>query len=141
MSRRVHAPALRRASPRWLGPAKGSLAAVAFFVIVSGCEDRRGGSVDVYADVAGEIVAVPPGRRQIVVAHEDIPGLMTAMTMSLDVEDPSVLEGVAPGDRIRFTLRRMDGRLAVQSLRRVAPEEGGPRRSPAAGTDLLGEEP
>lgn len=37
---------------------------------------------------------------RIVVAHEDIPGLMPAMVMPFDVKDPSLLEDVDPGDRI-----------------------------------------
>ena len=36
--------------------------------------------------------------------HEDIPGLMPAMTMNFDVADPDLLGGLAPGDRIHFHL-------------------------------------
>lgn len=103
--------------------------------IVWSCEGRRGGEVEVYPDVAGEVVAVAPERRQITIAHEEIPGLMEAMTMSLGVEDPSTLVGVAAGDRIRFTLRRIDGKLAISSITRSS---GPADRSPAGGESLLG---
>lgn len=39
---------------------------------------------------------------QIVIAHEDIPGLMPAMTMNFDVADPKLLETLAYGDAIDF---------------------------------------
>lgn len=40
--------------------------------------------------------------RQIVIAHEDIPGLMPAMTMNFDVADPTLLDTLAHGDAIDF---------------------------------------
>lgn len=46
-----------------------------------------------------------PSPTRIVVAHEDIPGLMEAMTMPFDVRDPALLEEVDPGDRIYARLR------------------------------------
>ena len=51
-----------------------------------------------------EKVVVPD--RRIVVAHEDIPGFMDAMTMSFEVDKPSLLHKLKPGDHIRFTLER-----------------------------------
>ena len=98
-----------------LGRASLGLVLAACCGIVWSCEDRRGGEVAAYPDVAAEVVAVAPERRQLTLAHEEIPGLMEAMTMTLEVEDPSILDGVAAGDRIRFTLRRIDGKLAVIS--------------------------
>jgi Cu(I)/Ag(I) efflux system periplasmic protein CusF len=101
-------------------------------VALLACDDRRGGDVEVFSDVTGTVVSLEPERRQLTVAHDDIPGLMAAMTMPFDVEDPAVLETVAPGDRIRFTLRRIDGRLGVRAIERL-PEAADPaaRTSPA----------
>jgi protein SCO1/2 len=45
---------------------------------------------------------VQPETRQVVIAHEDIPGLMPAMTMNFDVADPKLLETLASGDAIDF---------------------------------------
>ena len=102
------------------------------------CEDRRGGDVETYRDVAATVVSVERERRILEVAHEEIPGLMEAMTMPLEVEDPSLLDGVRAGDRVDLTLRRIDGRLLVWSLepRTHSPPPGG---SPAAPAGLLGE--
>jgi protein SCO1/2 len=39
---------------------------------------------------------------QIVIAHEDIPGLMPAMTMNFDVADKALLDTLSAGDAIDF---------------------------------------
>ncbi len=52
----------------------------------------------------GVIVAVLPRESRVVVNHEEIEGFMAAMEMSYMVTPPSVLEGVKPGDRVRFTI-------------------------------------
>lgn len=49
--------------------------------------------------VEGTVVEVD-GDRQVVVAHEEIKGLMGPMTMPFEVRDPTLLDGVVPGDRI-----------------------------------------
>jgi protein SCO1/2 len=43
---------------------------------------------------------------QVVIEHEEIPGLMEAMTMSFDVPDRGLLERMREGEHIDFTLRR-----------------------------------
>jgi protein SCO1/2 len=46
---------------------------------------------------------------QVVIAHEDIPGLMPAMTMSFDVPDAELLARLSPGQAIHFEVV-FDGR-------------------------------
>jgi Cu/Ag efflux protein CusF len=100
------------------------------------CEDRRGGEVETYRGVAATVVAVERERRIVEVAHEDVPGLMEAMTMPLEVEDPSLLDAVRAGDRVDLTLRRIDGRVFVSAVEpRTDPSPG---TSPAAPAGLLG---
>ena len=52
----------------------------------------------------GKVIAVVPGSRQIVIDHKEIPGFMGAMTMGYKIDPPSLLEGLAAEDRIRFTI-------------------------------------
>jgi Cu/Ag efflux protein CusF len=52
----------------------------------------------------GTVIAVVPGRHQIVVDHAEIKGFMGAMTMGYRTEPPALLEGLQAGDRIRFTI-------------------------------------
>lgn len=53
--------------------------------------------------VTGEIVEVR-SETQVVIAHDDIDGFMVAMTMPFTVSEPSVLNGVKPGDQVAGTL-------------------------------------
>lgn len=52
----------------------------------------------------GKIVAVVPNSSQIVVEHGPIKDFMDAMTMGYQVDPPSLLQGLSPGDRVRFTI-------------------------------------
>jgi len=52
----------------------------------------------------GEVVATVPNASQIVVDHGEIKGFMEAMTMGYQVDPASLLTGLKPGDRVRFTI-------------------------------------
>ncbi|HZA53562.1 MAG TPA: copper-binding protein [Candidatus Udaeobacter sp.] len=52
----------------------------------------------------GKVVATVPSSSQLVVDHGEIKGFMGAMTMGYPVEPPSQLEGLKPGDQVRFTI-------------------------------------
>lgn len=87
-------------------------------------------------DAVGVVEGVHPDLRQVVLDHEDIPGLMPAMTMSFDVPDPAILEGIEPGQRVRFRLS-FDGRsYRVVSIERLGAEDGGGEHgaAPSAGS-------
>lgn len=75
--------------------------------------------------VAGEVVELRPPS-EIVIAHEEIPGFMEAMTMPFTLADPAELASVAPGDRVSGTLAVGERTLLhdlVVTARRPAPEE------------------
>ena len=55
-------------------------------------------------DGEGTVTEVRADLRQVVIDHEDIEGLMPAMTMNFDVADPLLLEGLAPGTHVHFRL-------------------------------------
>ena len=52
----------------------------------------------------GEVVAAVPNSSQIVVEHGEIKGFMEAMTMGYRIDPPSLLGGLKPGDKVRFTI-------------------------------------
>jgi Cu/Ag efflux protein CusF len=52
----------------------------------------------------GTVIAVVTGSHQIVVDHEEIKDFMDAMTMGYKVNSPSLLKGLKPGDKVRFTI-------------------------------------
>jgi Cu/Ag efflux protein CusF len=52
----------------------------------------------------GKVITVVPNSDSLVVEHGGIQGFMGAMTMGYKVDPPSLLKGLKPGDKIRFTL-------------------------------------
>jgi protein SCO1/2 len=55
-------------------------------------------------EATGVVEALDPALGQVVIDHEDIPGVMPAMSMSFDVADPRLFDTLAPGQKIAFTL-------------------------------------
>jgi Cu/Ag efflux protein CusF len=52
----------------------------------------------------GVVVSYTPGGDRILVKHGEISGMMGPMTMEFTVDDPSLLEGLQKGDKIRMTI-------------------------------------
>ena len=71
----------------------------------------------------GVVQKVVPADRRVIIAHEDIPGFMRAMTMSFEVRDPALLEKCTPGQRVRFTLEKTDQTLYVVDIGKESAEE------------------
>ncbi len=88
-------------------------------VVASACSrDTR-----VY-DARGVVRDVQKEYAQLVIEHEDIEGLMPAMTMNFGVGDPALLETLEPGDRIEFRLEVTPRSYRVLEAK-VVGEEGG----------------
>jgi protein SCO1/2 len=82
-------------------------------------------------EAKGVVEAVDPALKQVVIDHEEIPGVMPAMSMSFDVTDPHLLETLAPGQSIEFTLELRERSLRVVAARVLA--EGSAGRSGSLG--------
>lgn len=93
---------------------RGPLLFAACALLAAAC-----GGPDLY-EAEGTVTELRPDLGQVVIDHEDIPGLMPAMTMNFDVADPALLAGLAPGDRIHFHLAHEGA-----SYRLVAAEKVG----------------
>ena len=78
----------------------------------------------------GVVQKVVPADRRVVIAHEDIPGFMPAMTMSFEVRDPALLEKFTPGERVRFTLEKTDQTLYLIEVEKDLTGERPPCTSP-----------
>jgi protein SCO1/2 len=52
----------------------------------------------------GQVISLATPRKQLTVKHDEIKGLMPAMTMPYTVRDEKLLSGLAPGDLITATL-------------------------------------
>ena len=56
----------------------------------------------------GQVLAVDADRDQVTIRHQDIPGLMPAMTMSFPVASPALLDGLVAGDLVTGVLEVTD---------------------------------
>ena len=89
---------------------------LALCVLLAGCERPT-------HRAAGTVVEVRPDLHQIMLDHDDIPGVMPAMTMNFDVPDVALLSGISAGDRIEFQLSANDGHFRIVSIERVKGAE------------------
>jgi Cu(I)/Ag(I) efflux system protein CusF len=97
------------------------------------CKHDRGKNQDNRKSVSGPAAAVEttiyhgvgvvkslnPKRPSIEIDHEDIKGLMPAMTMEFYVKDKSLLDGLKRGDRIELTLENGVGGLKITEIRKT----------------------
>jgi Cu/Ag efflux protein CusF len=73
-------------------------------------------SADESWSARGVVRVVAPKLNRIFIDHGDIPGLMEAMTMAFEPEDPKLLNGLAPGDQVSFTVRKKGERLLLVAI-------------------------
>jgi Cu(I)/Ag(I) efflux system periplasmic protein CusF len=67
-------------------------------------------------EAEGTIVSVAPDKHLLTIKHGDIKGLMSPMTMAFAVASPALVQGLVPGDRVRFTLEQSPQGLAIVAL-------------------------
>jgi len=72
------------------------------------------------AQTSGEVVKIDKSGGRITLKHGEIKNLgMPAMTMVFRVRDSRLLDGVAVGDRVRFTADKLDGNFTVTALEKA----------------------
>jgi Cu/Ag efflux protein CusF len=67
----------------------------------------------------GVVQATDAKRPSIEIDHEEIKGLMPAMSMEFYVKDKSLLGGLKPGDRVEFTIENGVGGIKITEIRRL----------------------
>ncbi len=71
--------------------------------------------------VRGIVRSTIPKLGAVFLTHEAMPGLMEAMTMGFEAADPKLLEGLAPGDPVRFTVRKDGERVVLVAIQKTRP--------------------
>jgi Cu/Ag efflux protein CusF len=66
----------------------------------------------------GIVRLVLKDQNALFLTHEAIPGLMEGMTMGFQTAGNLILDGLAPGDRVLFTVELRDGRLTVVGIQK-----------------------
>ncbi len=94
-------------------------------------------------DVIGVVKKLKPEIRTAVIDHEEIPGYMDAMTMSLEVRDAAEFKGLKAGDKIAFRMNvtEDDGWIDRLKLIEAGPASVSPSPEPPALTALVPGEP
>ena len=87
-------------------------------LVLAGCQKAADASKvnDKMYDVKAKVVSVDMEKKTVTLDHEDIPGLMKAMTMTFPVEDAKTLEGIKPGDQVHGRLRVRSGENVITEL-------------------------
>jgi Cu(I)/Ag(I) efflux system periplasmic protein CusF len=94
---------------------------------LSNCSTHRNGNVSGPAaavqtttyNSVGVVKSTNLARPSIELNHEDIKGLMPAMTMEFYVKDKSLLDNVRAGDRVAFTIENGVGGLKITAIRKL----------------------
>jgi Cu/Ag efflux protein CusF len=66
----------------------------------------------------GIVRLVLKDQNALFLTHEAIPGLMEGMTMGFQTTEGVALDGLAPGDRVLFTVELRGGRLLVVGVQK-----------------------
>src|SRR5712691_2558397 len=79
----------------------------------------------------GQVISVTANHQEATIKHEEITGLMPAMTMPYKVKDAKLLDGIAPGDLITATLTVVANDAYLTAVKKVgqAPLEQPPAMS------------
>jgi len=89
----------------------------------------------------GQVLSVAPDRQRATIKHEEIKGLMPAMTMPYKVRNQQLLNGIAAGDLIDATLVVVSNDAYLTQVKKIgqAPIEKPPAETPFAssGFELL----
>lgn len=105
------------------------IAALLALLAILGCDAGNPAEKLHRYEMEGIVQDVDETHQQALIDHDEVPGVMPAMTMSFDVPDRAVLERLAPGQRIAFTLEIRDKSFRVVRVdvleERAAPGRAG----------------
>jgi protein SCO1/2 len=70
----------------------------------AGCGGKTDGGQGRRYELRGTIVSFDKGHQQVIISHEDVPGLMEGMTMPFTLREESAYDVMRPGDAIQAAL-------------------------------------
>lgn len=71
--------------------------------------------------LTGVVVSVNQDKRMVVVKHEDIPGVMGAMTMGFSVPEKFDLTSLEKGDQITARMMHSDNQFLIKFIEKTDP--------------------
>lgn len=85
------------------------------------CNKPSGGGTEeskVYS-TKGTIKNFGPEKKYVSIAHENIPGYMSAMTMSFEPQAPTQLDGLNAGDKVEFSFKADGGKHLLTAIKKA----------------------
>ena len=68
----------------------------------------------------GEVRKIDTAQQKITLKHGEIKNLdMPPMTMAVRVKDPSLLNQLAVGDQVKFTVEKVDGTYTITQIQKA----------------------
>jgi len=83
------------------------------------CAAAGCGSSERSYSLQGQILDVAADHQQATIKHDEIKGLMPAMTMPYKVKNPELLSGMAPGDLVNATLVIVSNDAYLTAVKKV----------------------
>ena len=114
--------------------AKTRAALLLGIALVSPCCSRTAPGADAKRyELRGTIVSFNKDQQQVVIAHEDVPGLMEGMTMPFTLKEPSAYDVMRAGDKIQATLVVDAERTVIENpvISHVETDASAPPSSPS----------
>jgi protein SCO1 len=86
----------------------------------------------------GVVEKIAPDLSQVTIHHQAIPGYMMEMTMDFSVKNTNALSGIAPGDKITFTLFVGNNDEWIENIHRISRSAGVMTNQMSAPMDMSG---
>lgn len=83
--------------------------------------DTQQGHTMAHAMTDGVVQKFDMKRGMVTLKHDDVPGVMPAMTMAYRAADPGELEGLKAGDKVRFAMEKQGGEYVLIHIESMKP--------------------
>ncbi len=90
------------------------LIVVLLLASIVGCNKQEGPAQ--HHQIKGLVMALDSTRNRVIIAHEEIPHYMKAMTMPFTVRESNVLRGIEVGDSVRGVVTVKKSEVWLDSL-------------------------
>jgi Cu/Ag efflux protein CusF len=104
----------------------GTLVLVAITLLTMSACGREVPKQQVTHTGKGIVLGVDPAKSRVKINHEKMEGYMDAMTMWFNVSNASLLNGIAEGDSVEFTVTEEASADVVTAIRKTAAAQPGP---------------
>jgi Cu/Ag efflux protein CusF len=92
------------------------LTTILLFAVGCGRQQENQSGTPEHHRIKGLVMAIEPERNRIIIAHEEVPHFMKAMTMPFTFKDSSLIKGLEVGDSVLGIVARRQSEMWIDSL-------------------------